>query len=218
VRWRAITLSVVLASSALAEEQSRTGLEPTVLVGAGGFASSPFLSGWADGKRDPFVAIHALLVYRVFPPIDAGIHVAHQWLNVTGLPDGASAYASAAGGGMVVRFHPLSLANIQWIDPSIGVGVDMFAYSRQATRLPPDVDTEVRRAITGAALPFVGALDVVVAKGLALSACAMWSPWWFAESCSSEGTALPACQPAPGGPEYYFFVGLGLRLHLRFVT
>ena len=216
--WRAAALGLVLSSTALAEDQSRTGFEPTLLVGAGGFAPSAFMSSWAEGERTPHVAIHALLVYRVFRPFDIGLHVAHQWLNVTGLPDGASAYSSAAGGGMMVRFHPLSLLNVDWIDPSIGLGADMFAYSRQATRLPPDVDTERRNAISGAALPLVGSLDVVVTEGLALSACAMWSPWWLAESCSSQGTALPACQAASGAPQHYFFAGLGLRLHLRFVS
>lgn len=214
--WRAAATCFVLASSALAEDH--TGFEPTVLVGAGGFAPSGFMSSWAEGERKPSVAIHALLVYRVFSPIDIGVHVGHQWLSVTGLPDGASAYSSAAGGGMVVRFHPLSLFQVEWIDPSIGLGADMFAYSRQATRLPPDLDMENRNAISGAALPLVGGLDFVVAKGLALSAVAMWSPWWLAESCSSQGTALPACQRTAGTPESYFFVGLGLRLHLRFVS
>ncbi|HEY8211847.1 MAG TPA: hypothetical protein VIG99_30405 [Myxococcaceae bacterium] len=215
---RAAAICFVLASTALAEDQSHIGFEPTVLVGAGGFAPSAFMSSWAQGERKPSVAIHALLVYRVFRPFDIGLHVAHQWLNVTGLPDGASAYSSAAGGGMIVRFHPLSLAHIEWIDPSIGLGADMFAYSRQATQLPPDLDTEVRSAISGAALPLVAGLDVMVTEGFALSASAMWSPWFLAESCASQGTALPACQATSGAPEHYFFVGLGLRLHLRFVS
>src|SRR4051812_34788980 len=116
---RALSLCVVLASSAYADDAGRTGLEPSVFVGGGGFARSPFLDGWANGQRNPSVAFHALIVYRVFPSLDAGVHLVHQWLNVGGLSDGASAYASAAGGGMVVRFHPLSLANIEWIDPSI---------------------------------------------------------------------------------------------------
>lgn len=214
--WRSAVVSTLLASCAMAQT-SRTGLEPTVLVGTGGFVPSPQVSSWAMGERNPSVAIQALLVYRVFPPIDLGLHVSHQWLHVSGLPDGASAYASAAGGGLVVRFHPLSLANIDWIDPSVGVGVDMFVYSRQATRLTSPVDVELRNAVSGASLPLMASLDIEVTKGLALSGSAMWGPWWLAESCSSQGTGLPACQATAGALVYYYFLGLGLRLHLRFV-
>ena len=216
--WHVVLLSVVLGSSAFAEDQSRTGLQPAVFVGGGGFVPSSFMTNWAAARRDPSVAIHALIVYRVFPSVDAGVHLAHQWLKVTGLPEGGTAYASAAGSGLVVRFHPLSLANIEWIDPSIGFGFDMFAYSRQSTRLPLDTDSDQRNAISGAALPFIAALDLVLVKGLALSAIGMWSPWWFAENCSSQGTAIPVCQPSPAGPEQYLFFGLGLRLHLQFVS
>src|SRR5204863_6770218 len=108
--WRCTVtaVAVALASSAMAQA-SRTGLEPTIVVGAGGFVPTAQTASWAVGDRNPFVAVHALLAYRVFPPIDLGLHVAHQWLSVSGLPQGASAYASAAEGGMVMRFHPLSL-------------------------------------------------------------------------------------------------------------
>jgi hypothetical protein len=197
-------------------EPSQTGFEPTVVVGAGGFVRTQQTAAWALGQRNPSVAIHALLAYRVFPPIDLGLHVSHQWLNVTGLPDGASAYASAAGGGMMARFHPLSLGNIEWIDPSIGIGADMFAYSRQATRLTIPAESELRDAVSGASLLLHAGLDVLITEGLALSGFAIWSPWWLAETCSSQGTGLPACQPTPD-TAYYYFVGLGLRLHLRFV-
>lgn len=212
--WRGLTISVLLASGAMAQT-SRTGFEPTIVVGTGGFTSSQQLAS-AVGQRNPSVAVHALLAYRVIPLIDLGLHVAHQWLNVSDLPQGASAYASAAGGGMVARFHPLSLLNLEWIDPSIGVGADMFAYSRQATRLTIPVESELRDAVSGASLLLVAGLDLPIASGLALSGSAIWSPWWLAESCSSQGTGLPTCQPA-AGTAYYYFIGLGLRLHLRFV-
>jgi hypothetical protein len=205
----------MLATGATAAP-SRTGLEPTISVGTGGFFPSQSISSLAMGQRDPFVAIHVLLLYRVFPPIDLGLHSAHQWLAVSGLPAGASAYSSAAGGGMMTRFHPLSLANISWIDPSIGVGVDMFAYSRQTTRLTVPVVDEIRNAISGVALPLVLGLDFMVLDSLALSGTAMWGPWWFAEACSSQGTGLPACAPTTG-TSYYYYLGLGLRLHLQFV-
>lgn len=213
ISWRGTAISVLLASSALAQT-GQTGFEASVVVGGGGFAPDPQLA-WA-GERNPSVAIHAVLAYRIFPPIDLGLHVAHQWLRVSGLPQGASAYASAAGGGMVMQFHPLSLAGIDWLDPSIGVGADMFAYSRQATRLTIPVESEVRDAVSGASVLLVAGLSYALSKGLALTGSAIWSPWWLAESCSSQGTALPTCQPNAGTASYYF-VGLGLRLHLRFV-
>jgi hypothetical protein len=75
----------------------------------------------------------------------------------------------------------------------------------------------VRNAVSGAALPLILGLDFMVLDGLALSGTAMWGPWWFAESCASQGTGLPACQPMTGTPAFYYFLGLGLRLHLRFV-
>ena len=213
--WRGAALSALLASSALAQT-SGTGFEPSVVVGVGGFAPTRLQSSWATGQRNPSVAIHALLAYRVLRPVDIGLHVAHQWLDVDDLPDGASAYASAAGGGLALRFHPLALANIDWIDPSIGVGADMFVYSRQATRLPASEDGDLRDAISGASALLIAGLDVSIVEGLALSGSAIWAPWWLAESCSSEGTSVPLCQPN-AGIIHYFFVGIGLRLHLRFV-
>jgi hypothetical protein len=214
--WRGAAISMLLASGAMAQT-SRTGFEPAAFVGIGGFVPTPQLASWTIGQRNPSVALHALLAYRVVPAIDLGLHVAHQWLAVSDLPQEAdSAYASAAGGGLAMRFHPLSLTKADWIDPSIGVGVDLFAYSRQATRITTPEESEVRDAISGASALLIAGLDVAIANGLALSGCAIYSPWWLAESCSSQGTGLPACQPATGTAHYYF-VGLGLRLHLRFV-
>src|SRR5438067_34987 len=110
----------------------RTGFEPKLYAGAGGVLESATLS---VGQRRPSFGIHALLSYRIAMPIDLGLHVFHQWQDVAGLPAGASAYSSAAGGGVLARVHPLSFFfDAPFFDPSIGIGTDFFVYERQETR------------------------------------------------------------------------------------
>ena len=197
-------------------EKDATGVEPCLLGGFGGViaAGAPPLS---IGDRAPSFALQGLVGYRLFAPLDVGLHVFHQWQEVVGLPAGASAYSSAAGGGAFARIHPLAIfSDVTWIDPSVGAGFDLFAYERQDTRFA-GASRSLRSARSGAALPVIAAVDVPIFEALSVSGVGIWGPWWNGETCASQGNGVPACGPTTEPATSYFFVGVGLRLHLRFV-
>ncbi|MBI3183748.1 MAG: hypothetical protein HYZ28_16550 [Myxococcales bacterium] len=213
---------VVAAPLALAEpvhEQDVTGFDPSIIVGWGGFSegSDPSDFGWAPGERHPSAAIHVVATYRLFRPLDLGLHVVHQWLGTRGLPEGTTAYASAAAGGLIARVHPLSIWRLDTLDLSLGAGLDLFAYVRQDTRAA-EIDATVQRdAVTGAALPLIAGLDVFVGRTVAVGATAIWGPWWRVESCASQGNGPTSCQRVAAPTQQYFFLGVSCRLHVQFV-
>lgn len=210
----AMLLLAPVAQAAAAQDNDPTGFEATVVAGAGTFAGA---TSWAPGERFASVGLHGFLAYRFSRPVDLGVHVFNQWLAVKGLSEGSSAVTFAASGGLLLRFHPLSLLQINRVDLSLGVGFDFFEYGRQTTRGDDAGPTGLRTdAVSGVAIPVVLGLDLFVTRAVALGAIALWSPWWRSEACSAEGATAMACADAVSPPSHYLFVGLGLRLHLRF--
>ena len=220
-RGRVLALiAALLGANALAQSKPEADTNyfvTSVVVGPGGFVRK---LPWAPGERSFSAGLHALIAYRVLSVFDVGIHLSNQWLRVDGLSPGASAFAWTTAGGVAMRFHPLRMLDIVRVDPSVGVGVDFFAYGRQTTTWPaadgrePTVQDD---AVPGASLPVSVGLDIAVTKGFALGLLGIWGPWWHTEACSSSGLGASTCEARTTLPEHYFFVGLGCRLNLRFV-
>lgn len=210
----AVVLLATAAQAAPTSERDATGFEASIVVGPGTFAGA---TAWAPGERTASVGVHGFLAYRFSGPVDLGVHVFNQWLAVRGLSAGSTAVTWAAAGGLMMRVHPLSLLHITRVDLSLGVGLDFFQYARQTTQGddagPSGLQTD---AVSGAAVPVVLGLDLVVTRLFAVGVIALWSPWWHTEACSSQGTAAAACEGRVSPPVHYLFLGLGVRLHLRF--
>jgi hypothetical protein len=216
---------ILLAGGAASAEdragRSHSGFAPSIAVGVGGFARQLRFEGtpdWAPGRRTPAGAVHIQLAYRFGPPLDLGLHIAHQWLGQEGLDAQSSAFATASSAGILARLHPLTML---WpsspLDLSLGVGFDFFASARQTTTTDvAGMSVESRQAVPGFALPLWLGLDLLL--GLAsVGVAAIYAPWWSSEVCTGVGTGLPACEKRSAPPEHYFFLGISLGLNLEFV-